>query len=410
MRFFSSEVMRPVDETELVRLINEAAQAQMPIEIRGAGTKRDIGRPLQAAATIDTTSFNGITLYEPTELVMSAKAGTPLKVIEERLASRRQMLAFEPIDLGPLHGKPAGQGTIGAVFATNLSGSRRISAGAARDHLLGVRAVNGRGEAFKSGGRVMKNVTGVDLCRGLAGSWGTLAVITEVTFKVLPAPQETRTLVFLGLHDDIAVEVLCAAMGTPFEVSSAIHLQEGFASRLRHDRLRSAGQAITALRLENFSSSIAYRAQHLKAEFKPYGAIIELDDDSSRDFWQELRELSFLQGSANPVWRISTAPNKAPRVVAALATYMECRVFYDWSGGLIWLEAPVTADAGATDIRRVIASHGGHATLVRASAAVRAAVDVFQPLDPIVHRLTCSIKAAFDPAGILNPGRMYADM
>ena len=215
MRFFTSSQMKPADETELIRLVAEAAAQRMPIEVIGNGSKRGIGRPVQAGAAIAMTAFNGITLYEPTELVMSAKAGTPLAIVEDRLAARGQMLAFEPLDLGPLGGQAAQRGTIGAVFMTNMGGARRISAGAPRDHLLGIQAVNGRGELFKSGGRVMKNVTGVDLCRGLAGSWGTLAIATEVTFKVLPKPQETRTLVLLGLHDDIATEVMCAAMGTP---------------------------------------------------------------------------------------------------------------------------------------------------------------------------------------------------
>jgi glycolate oxidase FAD binding subunit len=419
MRFFTSSVMKPADETELTRLIGEASQNRMPIEIRGSGSKQGIGRPSQAAAAIDMTGFAGITLYEPTELVMSALAGTPLALIEDRLAAQGQMLAFEPLDLGPLGGNAAQQGTIGGVFMTNMSGSRRVSAGAARDHLLGIQAVNGRGERFKSGGRVMKNVTGVDLCRGLAGSWGTLAVATEVTFKVLPKPQETRTLVFLGLHDDIAVEVMCAAMGTPFEISGACHLQLDMVRRLREPRLNSQDQSMTLLRLENFSSFLDARTAQLKSLFKAYGDIHELGDATSRAVWGELREVSFLIGpqkdagsgvaSLLPVWRISTAPMTGPKVVRALSAHMPCTAVYDWSGGLIWLEVPASADAGANDVRRVMATHGGHATLMRADMATRAAIDIFQPLSPSLQRLSRGLKAAFDPAGILNPGRMYVE-
>lgn len=410
MRFFTHEVMRPGDETELSRLIGEAREARMPIEIRGHGTKRDIGRPVQAAAAIETSGFGGVTLYEPTELVMTARSGTAVSAIEERLAGRRQMLAFEPLDLGPLNGRPAGQATVGAVFASNTSGSRRITAGAARDHLLGLKAVNGRGEVFKSGGRVLKNVTGYDLVRGLAGSWGTLAVVTEVTFKVLPAPDETRTLLLEGLHDDIATEVMCAALGTPWEVSGTLHLQAALTPRLRLRRLAQSGRSVTALRLENFAGSVAYRAHRLKEHLRQYGEIAELDDAGSQAFWGEVRELSFLQGSKDPVWRISITPAKAPKVVAALLAYMPAKIAYDWSGGLIWAEVPQSLDAGATDMRRLMAVHGGHATLMRAEASVRAAVDVFQPLDPVAQRLTRGLKATFDPAGILNPGRMYVDM
>lgn len=410
MRFFTSSLMKPADETELTRLVTEAAEQRMPIEIRGNGSKRGIGRSVQSAAAIEMTAFTGITLYEPTELVMSARAGTPLALIEDRLAAKGQMLAFEPLDLGPLGGAPAQSGTIGAVFMTNMGGARRISAGAPRDHLLGIQAVNGRGERFKSGGRVMKNVTGVDLCRGLAGSWGTLAIATDVTFKVLPKAQETRTLVLLGLHDDIAAEVMCAAMGTPYEITGTCHLQAAMVRRLREPRLSAQDQSVTLLRLESFSSFLPQRIAKLKAFFKAYGDIHELNDATSLAVWGELRELSFLAQRTDPVWRISTAPMAGAKVVRALGAYMPVAAVYDWSGGLVWLEVPATPDAGATDVRRIMATHGGHATLMRAQPAVRAGVDVFQPLAPDVQRLSRGLKAAFDPAGILNPGRMYADV
>jgi glycolate oxidase FAD binding subunit len=399
--------MRPVDEREFSRVLAEAMAAQTPLEVTGNGSKQRIGRPMQTAATVSTKSLRGVTLYEPSEMVMSARAGTPLAQIESNLAERGQMLAFEPVELGALSGGEPGQATIAGVFATNISGSRRISAGAARDHFLGMRGVNGRGELFKAGGRVMKNVTGYDLCRGLSGSWGTLAVMCEVTFKALPLPEDTGTLVLLGLPDEIAIEVLCSAMGTPFEVSGAVHIQPELVARLWHDALREQGQAITALRLENFSKSVAYRKARLKEHLKAYGEVHDLDRQNSLDFWGELRELSLLQKSNAPVWRISTSPQAGPRVVAAISAYMECHAFYDWAGGLVWAEVLQTSDAGAADVRRVIATHGGHATLIRAEPEVRAAVEVFQPLDPGLERISRKLKGAFDPAGILNPGRMY---
>ncbi len=401
--------MRPVDEREFSRLLAEATATATPITLVGGGSKENVGRPTQAAASVSTRGLRGITLYEPSEMVMSARAGTALSQIEDALAARGQMLAFEPIDLGPLAGLKHGEDTIGGVFATNMSGARRIRAGAARDHLIGVRAVSGRGEIFKSGGRVMKNVTGYDLCRGLAGSWGTLAVLCEVTFKVQPMPEDTATLILLGLPDEIAVEVLCDAMTTPFEVSGAVHLQAPLAARLWHEGLRRQGRAVTALRIENFAKSVAYRKGRLKEHLGAYGDIHELDDANSHAFWGELRQLSVLQGSDAHLWRISTSPSAGPKVVAAISAYMEARAFYDWSGGLVWAEVLPTTDAGAADIRRVIATHGGHATLIRAEPQVRAAVEVFQPLEAGLERLSRKLKAAFDPAGILNPGRMYAN-
>jgi len=400
--------VRPAAEWELPSLIADAAERGQPVEVVGAGTKRGVGRAVQAAMTISTNGMRGITLYEPTELVMSARAGTPVAEIEAELASRGQMLPFEPIDLGPALGENPAGGSIGAVFATNLSGARRVATGSARDHLLGVRAVNGRGEVFKSGGRVLKNVTGYDVARGLAGSWGTLAVMTEVTFKVVPKPERTATLVLFGLTDDLATEAMCQALGTPFEVSGAVHLPKSMAGRLESPELREAGQAVTALRVENLASFVGYRCGKLREALVPYGEAQIFGDSASLAFWNELRQLSILQGRTRPLWRISTKPTAGHAVVAAIGQYMAVEAFYDWSGGLIWLEVPESADAGASDIRRVIAQHGGHATLIRADAGVRAAVDVFQPLDPGLERLTRGLKAAFDPAGILNPGRMYA--
>jgi glycolate oxidase FAD binding subunit len=402
--------LRPIDERELVRVIAEAAASETPLEIAGASSKRIIGRPMQTAATISTRAMKGITLYEPTEMVMAARAGTPVAQIEAELSDRGQMLAFEPADLGPMLGEEAGQATIGGVFATNTSGARRVAVGAARDHLLGIRAVNGRGEAFKSGGRVMKNVTGYDLCRGLSGSWGTLAVMSEVTFKVLPRPEDMSTLVILGLDDEIAVEVLCTAVASPYEVSGAVHLQASLAGRLEHGALGSQGRSVTALRLENFAKSVSYRRSRLIEQLKAYGTIESLDAANSVAFWGELRRLSVLADSERPVWRISTKPTAGPKVVAAIAADMECHAFYDWSGGLIWAEVLPASDAGASDIRRVVATHGGHATLVRATPEVRSAVEVFQPMASGVAHLSRRLKTAFDPAGILNPGRMYRGM
>src|SRR5262245_822590 len=286
--------MRPVDEREFARVLAEAHGTKTPLEVMGAGSKQSIGRPMQTAASVSSKAMRGITLYEPTEMVMAARTGTPLAQVETALAERGQMLAFEPVDFGPMLGSEAGQATIGGTFAANVSGARRIALGAARDHLLGLRGVNGRGEIFKSGGRVMKNVTGYDLCRGLSGSWGTLAVLSEVTFKVLPTPEDTATLILLGLPDDIAVEVLCTAMASPFEVSGAVHLQAPLAARLEHPGLRSLGEAVTALRIENFTKSVAYRKGRLKSLLKVYGAIQDLERDASRLFWGELRRLSVL--------------------------------------------------------------------------------------------------------------------
>jgi glycolate oxidase FAD binding subunit len=404
------EILKPATEWELKSMISALAERQIPAEIIGAGSKRGVGRPVSAPIALTTAGMRGISLYEPSELVMSARAGTPLSQIEAELASRGQMLPFEPIDLGPALGAPAGIQTIGAVFATNMSGARRIALGSARDYLLGLRAVNGHGEFFKSGGRVMKNVTGYDVARGLSGSWGTLAVMSEVTFKVLPLPDDVATLIFPGLTDDLAVELMCMAVGLPFEVSGTVHLPEGLARRLKQAELRSEKKPLTAIRIENFTRSISYRKGRLKEALVAFGEPIELNLEKSLQFWSDMRRLSVLPYDATHLWRISTSPKMAPKLIDDIRRHMPVEAFYDWSGGLVWLETPASADAGTADIRRAVAIHGGHATLIRADHSVRGMVDVFQPQSPATERLTRGLKDAFDPLHLFNPGRMYASM
>lgn len=404
-----SNLMRPAAGWELQNMLLPVIGRQISVEVVGSGSKRAMGRPTQTTARLTTSAMQGISLYEPTELVMSAQTGTSLTQIEATLASNGQMLAFEPIDLAATTGGSRGTQTIGAVFAANVSGSRRITAGAARDNLLGIEAVNGRAELFRAGGRVMKNVTGVDLCRGLAGSWGTLAVLTEVTFKVLPWPEASATLIYFGLPDDIGVEVMCAAMRSPYEVSGAVHLPQAVAGRLEYEGLRRQGQAITALRIENFRSSVTYRREAIRNALKVYGDPALLDTSDSLSLWSELRHLSVMPYNRETcLWRISTAPTRGPKVVAAIRRHMPVEAYYDWAGGLIWVEVPASADAGASDIRRAVAVNGGHATLIRAEPDVRASVEVFQPQSPAVERIMRGLKEAFDPYRVLNPGRMYA--
>jgi glycolate dehydrogenase FAD-binding subunit len=397
----------PDNVDELAYLIAEAADTRTPIEVMGRGTKREIGRPMQHGAVLSTENLVGVPIYEPSELVLVVRAGTTLAQIEQLLAENEQELPFEPIDLGALLGFGPGQGTIGGVVAANLSGSRRIRSGSARDHVLGVQAINGRGETIRSGGRVMKNVTGYDLGRGLAGSWGTLAMMTEIALKVLPAQREMRTVLCFGLGDPTGVQALCMALGTPFEVSGTVHIQAALAEHFSDQEIANAGASITAVRVENFPASARYRSSRLKHMLQAYAPTLELDTMRSRIFWDEIRTLRMFQKSSRPLWRISTPPSTATKLIGAVGRKIDVRVLYDWSGGLIWLETPPISDAGAVEIRRTLAEFGGHATLIRAEAQARAIIDVFQPLDPPLMALTAALKRAFDPVGILNPGRMY---
>lgn len=401
--------LKPRDAEEVRTLVEWAAAETAPLEVVGAGSKRGWGRPLQATHSLELSALAGVTLYEPEELVLSARAGTKLAEIEALLAERRQQLAFEPADLGPFYGGPAGQGTLGGVLACNLSGPRRIKAGAARDHFLGVSAVNGRGELFKAGGRVVKNVTGYDLCKLLAGSHGTLAVMTDVTVKVLPAPEEMRTVLVFGLDDRAGIKALATALKSEHEVSGAAHLPRAVAADSAVSSVSGAGKSVTAARVEGFPASVAHRAEALKALLAGFGPIEELHSQGSLSFWHELRDaLPFARRPERDVWRLSVPPSAGPEVVARIAGRLDLLAYYDWGGGLVWLALPPTADAGAAIVRAALAKNGGHATLLRAPDAVRAAVPVFEPLADGLAELSRRVKESFDPRGILNPGRLYA--
>jgi glycolate oxidase FAD binding subunit len=362
------------------------------LDVRGEGSKLGLGQPMQCAQVLDMSGLSGIVDYAPEELVVTLRAGTPMREVEALLAQRNQMLAFEPPDLGPLLGQAPGRGTLVGAVMGNLAGSRRLSAGAARDHLLGFSGVNGRGEAFKSGGRVMKNVTGYDLSKVLAGSWGTLAVIDEVSVKVLPAPDQTATLLLLGLDDAAAVRAMCAAMGSPHEVSGAAHLP-----------------GRTALRLEGVAPSVEARLKGLRELMADAGAKMEeLGTLESRTFWREVRDVAPLNsGPDEIVWKISCPPTEGPAILGRIkAQRPTARAFYDWSGGLIWLALPPSADADHALVRGALGVTGGHATLIRAPEAVRAAVPVFQPQSPALLALAVRVKESFDPKSLFNPGRM----
>jgi glycolate oxidase FAD binding subunit len=392
-----SLTLTPRDEAELASAVATSRADRTPLAVTGSGTKAGVGRPAQAGATLSVRGLTGITLYEPAEMVIGARAGTPLAELERTLAERGQQFPFEPPDFRPLLGS-GGEPTIGGLAAANLSGPRRPVAGACRDHLIGIRLVNGRGEIVKTGGRVMKNVTGLDLVKLGAGSWGTLGVFSEVTFKVLPRPEKTASLVFHALDDARALRLLARALGTPFEVSGAAHLPSGI------DRI-----AKTVIRLEGFAPSIAYRLGELRRELREFGSPDQLDGDLAESLWRAVRDATFLaEPRDRAVWRLSIAPSKAGAAVAALRDRMAVRHFYDWGGGLVWIATDPAGDAGAAAIREVTRPVGAHATLWRAPAEIRAAVDVFEPLAEPLMAVTRGVKASFDPDRILNPGRMYA--
>lgn len=379
-----SDALKPATEAELAEHV---ASAPAPFEIIGTGTKRGWGRPVQSARTLDLSGFAAIHAYEPEELILEAGAGARLADIEQLIGARGQQLAFEPPDLSKLLGS-AHSGTLGGLLACNLGGPRRIKSGAARDHVLGVRGVSGRGEIFKAGARVVKNVTGYDLPKLMANSFGTLMAMTSIIFKVLPKPETEETVIVTGLDDVAAVAVMSLAMQSSCEVSGAAHLPgEG-----------------TFLRLEGIAPSVVYRRDALaRALGRP---VRILAAESSRAKWAAIRDVARLaDGTERIVWRLSVTPSEAPDVMARIGASLDVRYHYDWAGGLVWLDVPYTDDASADVIRGAMTS--GHATLIRAPEQVRAHVDVFHPQAPALAALSARVKASFDPQHLFNPGRMY---
>jgi glycolate oxidase FAD binding subunit len=378
---------RPTSPEEVLAIVAEAAAHGRPLEIVGGGTKRGVGRVVQPGLTLSLEALDAVLDYAPEELVLTARPGAKLKDLEKLVAAEGQMLPFEPPRLTKLLGAQ-GEPTLGGVLAANLSGPRRIKAGAARDHLLGFAAVSGRGEAFKAGGKVVKNVTGYDLAKLMSGSWGTLAVMTEVTIKVLPKPKSEATLLVFGLDDRRAVQAMARAMSAPVEVSGAAHVPTAVAGAAP----LKAEMSVTALRLEGFDASITARTDLLAQLLHDFGRVDVLDARHSRGFWTQVREVEVFQKDPRPLWRISVPPAAGWRVGEALGT-----VIYDWGGGLVW----ALAEDGAA-VRMAARTAGGHATLYRGHAALAA----FQPLEGPLAGLSARVKAAFDPHNLLNPGRL----
>ncbi len=405
------DTLKVRDAGDVEEVVRAAIASEQPLEIIGHGSRRLIGQPMATNALLDLSALNAVTSYEPNELIITVQAGAPLADVLSLIDSKNQQFAFEPIDTAPLLGTP-GLGTIGGMIGAGLAGPRRIKAGGARDHLLGAHGVSGFGDSFKAGGRVVKNVTGYDLCKLLAGSWGTLAVMTEVTLKVVPRPESERTLVLLRLDDVTANRAMTAALGSPFDVSGAAHVP-GSVFRAAGSGLGDLGSrqgAVTLLRLEGISASATHRAAALGRLLAPFGAAEILEDAASAAVWSSVRDvLPFASSGALgawPVWRIVCPPASGGALGERLSRDTGGDVIYDWGGGLIWAALPPRPDAQAVLVRQRVNAVGGHATLVRASDEVRRHVDVFHPQPGGLAGLSERVRQSFDPKSILNRGRL----
>lgn len=407
--------LNPRDAKDVEQVVRDAIAGEQPLEIVGHGSKRAIGQSVATNAVLDLSSLNAVTGYEPNELIVTVQAGAPLADVLSLMDSKNQHFGFEPMDTSVLLGSAAGRGTIGGMIAAGLAGPRRIRSGGPRDHLLGATSVSGFGDIFVTGGRVVKNVTGYDLCKLLAGSWGTLSVMTEVTLKVMPQPESEITLVLRGLDDLAAGRAMTAALGSAFDVSAAAHVP---ASSLRGadgalEQLGAPQQALTLVRVEGIDVSAADRARSLATLLTTFATAEQVADDVSKAVWAAVRDVTPFAATGElggwPVWRIVCPPTAGSAFGQRLARETGGEVIYDWGGGLVWAALPPSADAHAALVRERLQPINGHAMLLRGSESVRRAIDVFHPQAPGVAALSQRVKHSFDPRNILNRGRMRRD-
>ena len=389
----------PADDGEACVLIREAVESGGSFEIIGAGTKRNLGRPDSAGAILDLSRISGVIDYQPEELVFSAKAGTPLLEIEAMLDARDQMLAFEPCDWAPLFGEATGRQTLAGAIAADVSGPRRVKHGSARDHVIGCRFINGAGKLIRAGGPVIKNVTGFDIPKLMCGAFGTLGVLTELTLRVLPRPPHANTVVLRDCTPEAGLAALIRAAQIPVEPTGLAYLPGEALRSFDSADSTSPGQAL--IRIEGSAAATEEKLEVLKQEFRHLDLAI-LHDVETRILFRRIGE-GVVFGAQADLWRLCVP---AAAAADALAMVGASLWLADWAGGLIWLQMPATVESAAK-LRRITAEAGGHAGLFRASADARRKIAVFEPETPVRANLTKSMKQAFDPRNLFNPGRMF---
>jgi len=409
----SDSIKYPSNEREVSGFIKNFYKTNIPIELVGSGSKKKIGKPLQCTKTLNLSKLNGIVEYLPEELYIKVKAGTPIKLIEEELKKNRQQLAFEPIDFGNLLNGKSDYGTAAGQVSCNISGPRRFKVGSVRDHVLGFRGVNGKGEIIKSGGVVVKNVTGYDLSKLVCGAYGTLVALTEITFKVLPIPEESKSLIIHNQKIESGIYFLDKSISSSNDISGAIFLPKeakipgcvmDIEKTFKLNDLKQDG-SITAIRIEGSKNSIEQRMENLINELKIINLNISvLDTYQSEIFWNKVKNLEFFFSSTNSILRIVIPPSECIQLVYQLSN--KFKYFLDWGGALMWLEAFELSEEMLESIRKKVVKHGGYVTMIKNSKFLPYVEDVFT-INRDRFNISQNIKKSFDPKRILNPGKMY---
>ena len=403
---FNQNIFNPSSREEIAEIIRNCYKKNIPLEINGSKSKNKIGRNFQAEKTLDLTSYSGIIDYKPEELYIKVKAGTPINSIIEELDKHDQQLAFEPVDFGFLFNGKSNNGTIGGVISCNFAGPRRFKVGSARDHLLGFQGINGKGEIIKSGGTVVKNVTGYDLCKLISGSFGTLSVLTELSVKVLPKPQSSKTLIINNPHIKKAIEYLGIALSSSSDPSGGVFYPEQFDQSFTFNDLTHKG-ALTAIRIEGPSNSVDHRIKNLSAEL----GLLEneysiLESVQTKIFWNKTKNLEIFSNSKKNLLRIVVPISETLSVLQKIKPF-EINYFLDWGGSLIWVELEKISLKILREIKDITQQHSGYFTIIKVEDDLKASADIFT-IDPIKYKISEKIKKSFDPKRIFNPGKMYS--
>ena len=402
---FSGSTLKPTNEKEISEIVKECYKKDIPLEVLGLGTKKTIGRNFQFEKTLDLSEYSGIIEYKPEELYIKVKSGTPIKQIRDELDKNNQHLAFEPVDFGFLFSGKNDEGTIGGVMSCNFSGPRRFKTGSVRDHILGFKGVNGRGEKIKSGGTVVKNVTGYDLSKILSGAFGTLAVLSEITVKVLPKPESNKTLVISNPHLKKGLEYLNLSLSSSSDPSGAVFYPENFRSFFTFNDLTFSGP-ITAIRMEGATLSIDHRIKKLSNELKiTRDETAILSKEQSDIFWEDTRNLKVFSKLKENLIRIVVPASETFELLNKFKDF-EAKYFVDWGGNLIWLQLDAINSKILNNIKTIVKNASGYLTIIKIEEGLKASTDVFT-IDPIKHEVSEKIKKSFDPRRILNPGKMY---
>ena len=403
---FNQNIFNPNSREEIAEIIRNCYKKNIPLEINGSKSKNKIGRNFQAEKTLDLTSYSGIIDYKPEELYIKVKAGTPINSIIEELDKHDQQLAFEPVDFGFLFNGKSNNGTIGGVISCNFAGPRRFKVGSARDHLLGFQGINGKGEIIKSGGTVVKNVTGYDLCKLISGSFGTLSVLTELSVKVLPKPQSSKTLIINNPHIKKAIEYLGTALSSSSDPSGGVFYPEQFDQSFTFNDLTHKG-ALTAIRIEGPSNSVDHRIKNLSTEL----GLLEneysiLESVQTKIFWNKTKNLEIFSNSKKNLLRIVVPISETLSVLQKMKPF-EINYFLDWGGSLIWVELEKISLKILREIKDIMQQHSGYFTIIKVEDDLKASADIFT-IDPIKYKISEKIKKSFDPKRIFNPGKMYS--